>query len=62
MISGQALVEVARGEVGAVPVDLLAELQIHWDDLDAELPSQLARKIGGAVSNDGDQRHSLRTL
>src|SRR5439155_2685345 len=60
-VPDELLVEVPRGEVETVAVDPLAELQIHWDHLDAELPSQLARKVGGAVSDDGHHRRRSRS-
>src|SRR5439155_20193604 len=47
-------VEVGRGHVQAVAVDPLTELQIHWNDPDAELPRYFDRKIRRAVSDDGD--------
>ena len=57
-VDGQPFVKVGRGEVDAIAVHDVSELQVHGDDLDPELASELRGQVRRAIGDDGDHDHA----
>ena len=58
----QALEELGRGQLEAVPVGPLVHDQLGWYKLDVILQHQLIRQIAGGVAHERDRATCLQRL